>query len=186
MTISCSDFTSRVWNQLIALNLVNENAVEEDDLETQTAMATEAITGLSDQVALLANLLGELVSKLPANDEQAQLPLGEATLGAIGPRLRDRIKNALGADALRDAVHGPAARFIDEVLSSHGCLTDIADEYNNPTLADVLYLHSAIHKKTFIEVVKPTDSRILELVRQLPSADFWLQHVYVVVESKAA
>jgi len=186
MTISCSDFTGAVWNQLIALNLVNNNAVEDEDLDTQTVMATEAITGLSDQVALLTNLLTELVGKLPANDTQAELPLDVALLGSLEPSLRYRIMNALGNDALRDAVHGPAARFLDEVLDAHESFTEIVDQYNDVTLADVLYLHSAIHKKNLIEVETPTSSRIVELVRQLPSATFWRQHIYVVDDAKAA
>ena len=87
MTISCSDFTGAIWNQLVALNLVNNGTVEDDDLETQTNMALEAITGLSDKVALLANLLDSLVGQLPANDVQVTLPLGDAMLGAIEPNL---------------------------------------------------------------------------------------------------
>jgi hypothetical protein len=73
-----------------------------------------------------------------------------------------------------------------EVLDAHGDLADIADQYNQRTLADVAHLHSAIHKKTYIEVDQPTDSRIVELVRELPSADFWQQHIFVVTMSKAA
>jgi hypothetical protein len=186
MSTSCSDFQNDVWNRLVALNLVNNNAVEPDDLETQTAMATEAITNLSDKVSVLSNLLDELVGKLPANDAQAPLPMGAATLGAIEPSLRDKITKVLGAESLRAALHGPAARFMTEILDGHETVTDIADQYGARTLADVLYLHSAINKKTYIEVFQPTDSRILELVRQLPSADFWQQHIYVVAESKAA
>ena len=186
MTISCSDFTAAIWNQLVALNLVNNDAVEDDDLETQTNIALQAITGLSDKVALLANLLNSLVSKLPANDAQVALPLGDAMLGAIEPTLRDKITRVLSDEALRDAVHGPAARFMDEVLDAHDSIAGIVDQYNDLTLADVLYLHSAIHKKTFIEVATPSDSRILQLVCQLPSADFWQQHIYVLAESKAA
>lgn len=186
MTISCSDFTGAIWNQLVALNLVNNAAVEDDDLENQTNMALEAITGLSDKVALLANLLDSLVGKLPANDSQEALPLGNAMLGSIEPTLRDKITKVLNDEAMRDAVHGPAARFMDEVLNAHDSVAGIVDQYNDLTLADVLYLHSAIHKKGFIEVETLTDSRIVQLVRQLPSADFWQQHIYVVAESKAA
>lgn len=186
MTFSCSDFTGTIWNRLVALNLVNNATVEDDDLETQTDMALEAITGLSDKVALLANLLDSLVGKLPANDAQEALPLGNVMLGSIAPTLRDKITNVLNDNAMRDAVHGPAARFMDEVLNAHDSVAGIVDQYNDLTLADVLYLHSAIHKKAFIEVETPTDSRIVQLVRQLPSADFWQQHIYVVAESKAA
>lgn len=186
MTTSCSDFTGAIWNQLVALNLVDNAAVEDDDLETQTNMALEAITGLSDKVALLANLLDSLVGKLPANDAQVALPLGDAVLGYIEPSLRDKITKVLSDEALRDAVHGPAARFMQEVLDAHDSVAGIVDQYNDLTLADVLYLHSAIHKKAFIEVTTPTDSRIVQLVRQLPSADFWQQHIYVLAESQAA
>jgi len=186
MTFSCSDFTGAIWNQMVALNLVNDATVEDDDLETQSNMALEAIAGLSDKVALLASLLESLVDSLPANDAQEALPLGNAMLGSIEPGLREKITKVLNDEILRDAVHGPAARFMDEVLNAHDSVASIVDKYNDLTLADVLYLHSAIHKKTYIEVEAPSDTRIVELVRQLPSADFWQQHIYVVAESHAA
>jgi hypothetical protein len=186
MTTSCSDFTSDVWNRLIALNLVDRNAINSDDLEIQSAAAVESITGLSDKVSILTNLLRHLVGRLPQDDTQAGLPLEGAALGFIEQPLRDRIAKAVGVNNLSSAQHGPASRFMDEVLDAHGDLADIADQYNQRTLADVAYLHSAIYKKTYIEVEQPTDSRIVELVQELPSADFWQQHIFIVTMSKAA
>lgn len=186
MTTSCSDFTSDVWNRLIALNLVDRNAINSDDLGIQSAAAVETITALSDKVSVLTNLLGHLAGKLPQDDAQASLPLEGAALGFIEQPLRDRIAKAVGANNPSPAQHGPASRFMDEVLDANGDLADIADQYNQRTLADVAYLHSAIQKKTYIEVEQPTDSRIVELVRELPSADFWQQHIFVVTMSKAA
>lgn len=186
MSTSCSDFTSDVWNRLIALNLVDRTAIDSDDLGIQSAAAVETITSLSDKVSVLTNLLEHVVAKLPANDAQADLPLDGTVLGFVGEDLRQTIAKAIGAKDERHAAHGPAARFMDEVGDVHGGLADIADLYNVETLADVAYLHSAIHKKTYIEVDQPTDSRIVELVRELPSADFWLQHIFLVTVSKAA
>jgi hypothetical protein len=186
MTISCSDFTNSVWNLLTALNLVNCPAGDIDDLEIQTSMALDAITGLSDMSATMAGLLEYLVAKLPADDQQPQLPLDEIVLKSIEPTLRAKIQRVLNSASVQEAVQGPAARFMRELLDAHETITDIGEQYNGRTMADVLYLHSAIHKKTCIEVYKPTDSRILELVRQLPSADFWLRHIYVIDEVKAA
>jgi hypothetical protein len=186
MSTSCSDFTSDVWGRLIALNLVDRNTIESDDLAIQSAAAVETITMLSDKVSILTNLLSHLAAKLPENDAQAGLPLDGAALGFVDQPLRDQIAKAIGAGNLEPAQNGPASRFMSEVLDVYGDLADIADQYNQRTLADVAYLHSAIHKKTYIEVDQPTDSRIVELVRELPSADFWQQHIYLVSVSKAA
>ncbi|CAN7632304.1 hypothetical protein [Massilia sp. LjRoot122] len=186
MTTSCSDFHSHIWNRLVALNLISGASVDPEDLDAQSTMALEAITTLSDKVSLLANLLEQLVGKLPANDAQVELPLGTAELGSLEPDLREKIMTALRGEALREAVHGPAARFMQEVLDAHDCVAGIVEQYNDLTLADVLYLHSAIHKKGYIEVLTPTDSRICELVRQLPSADFWQAHIFVIAETMAA
>lgn len=186
MSTSCSDFTSDVWNRLVALNLVDRNAIESDDLSIQSAAAVEAITSLSDKVSVLTNLLEMLAVKLPANDAQVALPLDGAGLGIMDAPLRTQIASAIGAADLRNAAHGPTARFMAELLTEHGNLADIADQYNVQTLADVCYLHSAIQKKSIIEVDDPTDSRIVELVRELPSADFWQQHIFLVTASMAA
>lgn len=186
MTTSCSDFHNHIWNRLIALNLVTDASVDPEDLDVQSTMALEAITTLSDKVSLLANLLEHLVGKLPANDAQVGLPNTTAELGSLDPALRAKITTALRDEVLREAIHGPAARFMQEVLDAHDSLAGIVEQYNDLTLADVLYLHSAIHKKSYIEVLTPTDSRIRELVRQLPSADFWQEHIFVIAEAMAA
>lgn len=186
MTYSCSDMADDVIARMVALNLVTDHDVRDIDPKMQAVLCIETLTSLSDKVAVLGNLLNELVDKLPANDAQATLPLDGSTICPIEPMLRDRIVKVLGAEAMLQAIHGPAARFMAEVLDAHDSVAGIVDQYNDLTLADVLYLHSAIHKKSFIEIETPTDSCILELVRQLPSADFWQQHIYVLAEQKAA
>jgi hypothetical protein len=186
MTYSSSDFTTDIINRLAAHNLIDTDTVMSDDLEAQAAVATEVISSLSDTVSVLAGLLEHVVSKLPLNDVQPPLPLGTCMLGSIELALRDKITTVLKADEIQRAVQGPAARFMEELLNAHDTLTGIVDQYNAQTLADVLYLHSAVHKKNFIEIEQVTDSRIVELVRQLPSADFWLQHVFILEAKQAA
>lgn len=186
MTYSSSDFTTDIINRLAAHNLIDTGTAMSDDLEVQAAAATEVISSLSDTVSVLAGLLEHVVSKLPGNDVQPPLPLGVCMLGSIEPALRDKITTVLKADDIQRAIEGPAARFMAELLNAHETLTGIVDQYNDRTLADLLYLHSAIHKKTYIEVDQVTDSRIVELVRQLPSAQFWTQHIFVLEAKQAA
>jgi len=186
MTYSSSDFTTDIINRLAAHNLIDTGTVMSDDLEVQAAAATEVISSLSDTVSILASLLEHVVSKLPVNDAQPPLPLGACMLGSIESTLRDKITTVLSADEIQRAVQGPAARFMAELLNAHETLTGIVDQYNGRTLADLLYLHSALHKKTFIEIEQVTDSRIVELVRQLPSAEFWMQHILILEAQQAA
>lgn len=186
MTYSSSDFTTDIINRLAANNLIDTSTVMSDDLEVQAAAATEAISSLSDTVSVLAGLLEHAMSKLPVNDLQPPLPLGSCMLGSIESALRDKITTVLKADEVQRAVQGPAARFMEELLNAHETLTGIVDQYNDRTLADLLYLHSAVHKKTFIEIEQVTDSRIVELIRQLPSADFWMQHIFILEAKQAA
>lgn len=186
MTYSSSDFTTDIINRLAAHNLIDTRTTTSDDLEVQAAAATEVISSLSDTVSVLAGLLEHVVSKLPGNDVQPPLPLGARMLGSIEPALRDKITTVLKADDIQRAVQGAAAQFMEELLNAHETLTGIVEQYNDLTLADLLYLHSAIHKKTYIEIERVTDSRIVELVRQLPSAEYWMQHIFILEARQAA
>lgn len=186
MTYSSSDFTTDIINRLAAHNLIDAKIVTSDDLEIQAAAATEVISSLSDTVSVLAGLLEHVVSKLPVNDVQPPLPFGACMLGSIESALRDQIRTVLKADEIQRAVHGAAARFMTELLDAHESLTEIVDKYGDRTLVDLFYLHSAIHKKSVIEVDEITDSRVVDLVRELPSAEFWMQHIFVLASHQAA
>jgi hypothetical protein len=70
-----------------------------------------------------------------------------------------------------------AARFMDEMLDAHETLTEIGEEKGARTLADCMYMLSAVQKGTFIEVHHPSESEILDVVQALPSATVWMDYV---------
>lgn len=78
--------------------------------------------------------------------------------------------------------HAPSAQFMEELLEAHETLTEIAECKGARTLADCMYMLSAIQKGTFIEVHHPTESKILDVVQSLPSVDLWMTYVKEVTE----
>lgn len=76
----------------------------------------------------------------------------------------------------------PSAQFMEELLEAHETLTKIAECKGARTLADCMYMLSAIQKGTFIEVHHPTESKILDVVQSLPSVALWVTYVHEVSE----
>lgn len=68
-----------------------------------------------------------------------------------------------------DVGHDNASCFMQELLVSNETLSGIAERHNISTLADCMYLLSALQKGSYIEVSSQTDSKILEVVVDLPS-----------------
>lgn len=75
-----------------------------------------------------------------------------------------------------------AAQLMDELLGEHETLTEIGDIQGTRTLADCMYLLSAVQKGTFIEVFHPCESHILATIKALPSANLWMTFVHEVSE----
>lgn len=75
-----------------------------------------------------------------------------------------------------------AAEFWDQLLGSVESLTELAETHGPRTLADICYLHAAIAHGGFIDAY-PDDSRILDVIQDLPSAEEWM--TYVQVEQSA-
>lgn len=75
-----------------------------------------------------------------------------------------------------------ATQFMGELLGAHETLTEIGDIQGSRTLADCMYLLSAVQKGTFIEVYHPCESNILAIIKALPSADLWMTFVHEVSE----
>ena len=73
-----------------------------------------------------------------------------------------------------------AAQFMTELLEGHETLTGIAEYQGIHTLADCMYLLSAIMKGTSITVEQPSDSLVAQVVKSLPSADLWMRYVLEV------
>ena len=66
-----------------------------------------------------------------------------------------------------------------ELLDSTETLTGIAEEHGARTLADLMYLHSAIVSGGFIDHWEG-ESQALKLVRALPSGERWASYVQVI------
>lgn len=71
-----------------------------------------------------------------------------------------------------------AAKFMQELLDSVEALTAIAEEYGPRTLADLMYLHSAILSGGFIDHY-PGESNVLELAQGLPTGEQWVTFIKV-------
>lgn len=74
-----------------------------------------------------------------------------------------------------------AATFMAELLDSVESLTAVAEEHGPRTLADLMYLHSAIVKGGFIDHW-PNESMVMTLVRDLPSSEAWVKHIKDVTQ----
>lgn len=81
--------------------------------------------------------------------------------------------------ALTNFFNGKAnsACFMQELLDAHETLTGIGEELGVRTLADCMYMLSALQKGAYIEVHHPSESQILDVIQALPSAAVWMRHV---------
>lgn len=75
------------------------------------------------------------------------------------------------------AARDRAARFMTELLGSVETLSGIAETQGVQTLADLMYLQSAILDESFIELCN-AESRVLDVVRELPSRAEWEKYIH--------
>lgn len=183
MTYSCSDLADDIIGRLLALNLVTDLDLDlaDADPQMQATLCIEALDTLTSNVTALTRLLEAAISILPAKTAgPAAAP--DAMLKSIDPALVDRITKVLGSETVQATVHGQGARFMTELLEANETLTGIAEEHGDRTLADCVYLLSAIQKDTFIEYFHPSHSHILEVVSTLPSSQHWMKYIEQVTE----
>ena len=70
--------------------------------------------------------------------------------------------------------------FMQELLASLETLTGIGDIHGVYTLADCMYMLSALQRGTYIEVHHPSESKFMEVIKSLPSAKIWMTHVHEI------
>lgn len=141
----------------------------------------------SDFTADIVNHLfaNNLISAAAAESDDLELQ-GKAAMGAVSDLMQSANAtvvpaiNPSAAAALQRQSH--AAQFMAELLDAHETLTEIAELQGARTLADCMYMLSALQKGAFIEVHHPTLSNIRDLIQTLPSAALWLTSVYEVSE----
>ena len=75
-----------------------------------------------------------------------------------------------------------SAQFMTELLDHHETLTGIGEQHGMHTLADCMYLLSAIQKGTSISVEYPSESQVADIVKALPSGSLWMTYVHEVHE----
>lgn len=87
-------------------------------------------------------------------------------------------------EALRVGGTSDAKQFFDELLDAHETLLDIGHTHGQRTLVDLFYLLSAIVQSSYVDWY-PEESRILDVVQELPSAEKWMQFIKIesVLES---
>ena len=69
--------------------------------------------------------------------------------------------------------------FMCELENSFESLTMLGETYGHRTMADLLYLQSAIANNSFIEHIEGDESNIFKVVQQLPSSKRWENFIHV-------
>lgn len=82
------------------------------------------------------------------------------------------------ADQRKAVGYDRAKLFMQELQESVETLTGIAEQHGPRTLADLMYLHSAILNDGFIDHY-PDESQVLNIARALPSGEQWMKFVKV-------
>lgn len=133
------------------------------------------------------SVLNSLMSKglLSEEDFEPDDPQSQynATIAVI-----DGLLNQVGANALptvsatasghRGTCKTSASCFLQEILLTHDTLTEIGEVRGVHTLADCMYLLSAVQKGTYIDVPSDTESQIIAVIQALPSATIWMTYIY--------
>lgn len=84
---------------------------------------------------------------------------------------QDKVDQNAGEILIRD--------FMRELESTFDSLTMLGEVYGHRTMADLLYLQSAIANNSFIEHIEGDESSILEVVKQMPSSKRWEEFIHV-------
>lgn len=139
----------------------------------------------SDFTADIVNHLfaNKLISAAVVDSDDLELQATSAMEAISNPAQPPNTSLAPAADpsiaaALQRQAH--AAQFMAELLDAHETLTEIAELQGARTLADCMYMLSALQKGTSIEVHHPSESNILDVIQSLPSAALWLNSVFEV------
>lgn len=72
--------------------------------------------------------------------------------------------------------------FMQELLAANETLSAIGEIRGILTLADCMYMLSAIQKGTYIDFCQSSESQILEVVQELPSAAIWMTYIHQMAE----
>jgi hypothetical protein len=139
--------------------------------------ASNIVNHLFDNGLIPATVAGSDNLEYQATEAMAAIT-DLATRAAASPALTPRSAPATGA-AQRQA---RSAQFMTELLDAHETLTAIGEQKGVRTLADCMYMLSAVQKGTQIEVHHPTESEILDIIQSLPSATLWMTYVHEVTE----
>lgn len=156
----------------------------------QLGEALEAALAAGD-TAKATDILLKQVERVLAGvyDEGAQLairsklsgllatPKAKAVTGRI-PGDDDAMVEGLTVDERKARGHDQAKLFMQELLNSVETLTGIAEQHGASTLANLMYLHSAILEDGFIDCY-PNECKVLDIARSLPSGDLWVKFIKV-------
>lgn len=91
------------------------------------------------------------------------------------------LKDGKTAAEIKIASYDRAELFMGELLDSVETLTEIATTHGARTLANLMYLHSAILSGGFVEFFpEDTDVKVSQIVEGLPSAEKWLPYIRMI------
>lgn len=136
--------------------------------------------GLADfLVTVFANArateYGDLRKQIVEPLTQTSTRLGEiaSTLQAFADT--ERGGPLLDDEAVREQIDCArvARKLSDELFDTFDSLNQLGEEYGQATLVDLIYLQQAVLTGSFIDALGDSDSKICEVINQLPSAEQW-------------
>lgn len=92
----------------------------------------------------------------------------------------DELRKRLSARDEKSNAHSDSIEFFNELTASVESLAGISEEHGAQTLADLMWLHAAIHAATsdssFISIFDK-NSAAIKIVENLPSSDKWMKFI---------
>lgn len=76
-----------------------------------------------------------------------------------------------------------AERFYRELIASTESFDLLAETHGVRALSDIIYLQAAILNNTYIDVY-PDTSKIIEIVKGMPSADHWMGYIKIATHEE--
>ena len=114
------------------------------------------------------------------DDPESQCEASIAAIDKLASLAGYVVSTGAGPSPAGHGVNGQhnSACFMQELLAANETLTALGEIRGVITLADCMYMLSAIQKGTFIDYLHSSESQILDVIKELPSANIWRTYVH--------